>query len=128
MLFEIYLKRVNTILHNQSLWKNELEDALFPGADDRNFSVTKNYFGELSGPLNYLFNSSLQSGAFLGLLKTAVVSLAFKIGNTADISYSCLISVLPCFSKMLERLYKYLTDWKILHPQELGLQKSHYCR
>ena len=105
----------------------------FPGADDRTFSVTKNYFGELSGPLNYLFNSSLQSGAFLGLLKTAVVSLAFKTGNTADISYSCLNSVLPCFSKMLERvvcnsLYKYLADWKILHPQQLGLQKSHYCR
>ena len=104
----------------------------FPGADDRHFSVTKNFFRELFDPLNYLLNSSLQSGAFLRLLKIAVVSLAFKTGNTADITYSCLISVLPCFSKIIERvvcnsLYKYLADWEILHPQQPGLQKSHYC-
>ena len=40
------------------------------------------------------------------------------------------ISVLPCFSKILERimcnrLYKFLTDQKILHPQQFGFQKGH---
>ena len=39
------------------------------------------------------------------------------------------ISVIPCFSKILERimcnrLYKYLTDQKILHPQQFGFQKG----
>ena len=73
----------------------------------------------------YLFDSSLQSGIFPDLMKIAIVSPVFKTGDTADISNYRPISVLPCFSKILERvmynrLYKYLTDQKILHPQQFG--------
>ena len=60
-------------------------------------------------------------------MKIAIVSPAFK---TEDISNYCPISVLPCFSKTLERvmynhLYKYLTDQKILHPQQFSFIKGH---
>ena len=63
-------------------------------------------------------------------MKIAIVSPEFKTGDTADSSNHRLISVLPCFSKILERvmynrLYKYLTDQKILHPQQFGFRKGH---
>ena len=57
---------------SQSLSANELNDAFFclktsksPGADEINFNVIKHCFGELCGPLKYLFNLSLESGVFL---------------------------------------------------------------
>ena len=48
-------------------------------------------------------------------MKIVIVSPVFKTGDTANISNYCPISVLPCFSKILERvmynrLYKYLAD------------------
>ena len=63
-------------------------------------------------------------------MKIAIVSPIFKTGDTADISNYRPISVLPCFSKILERvmynrLYKYLTDQKILRPQQFGFRKGH---
>ena len=55
--------------------------------------------------------------------------MRYKTGDTADVSNYRPISVLPCFSKIAERLmynrlYKYLTDQKILHPQQLGFRKG----
>ena len=61
-------------------------------------------------------------------MKIAIVSPVFKTGDTADISNYRPISVVACFSKTLERvmcnrLCKYLTDQKILHPQQFGFRK-----
>ena len=99
------------------------------GTDEINFNVI-NCFGELCGALKYLFDSSLQTRVFPDLMKIAVVSPVFKTGDTADIANYRPISVLPCFLKILERvmynhLYKYLTDQKILHPQQFDLRKGH---
>ena len=63
-------------------------------------------------------------------MKIAIVSPIFKIDDAADISNCRPISVLPCFSKILERvmysrLYKYLTDQKMLHPQQFGFRQGH---
>ena len=129
ILFESFLKRVNTTLPIQSLSIIELKDAFFsmktnksPGADEINFNVIKHCFGELCGPLKYLFDLSPQSGVFPDLMKIAIVSPIFKTDDTADISSYRPISVFPCFSKipervMYNRLYKYLTDQIILHSQ-----------
>ena len=61
----------------------------------------------------YLFEMSLKCEIFPGKLKIAKVIA----GDPANISNYRPISVLPCFSKMLERimynrLYKYLTTEK----------------
>ena len=129
------MKRVNTNLPSQSLSINELRDASFslktnksPGAYETNFNVVKHCFGELCGPLKYSLDSSLQSGVFPDLMKIAIVSPVFKTGYTADICNYRPISVLPCFSKIFERLmhdclYNYLTDQKILHPQQFWFRK-----
>ena len=131
------MKRVNTTLPSQSLSINELKDAFFslktnksPGADETIFNVIKYCFGKLCGPLKYLFDLSLQSGVFPDLMKIAIVSPIFKTGDTADMSNYRPIYVFPYFSKILERvmynrLYKYLTDQKILHSQRFGFAKGH---
>ena len=67
----------------------------------------------------------MQSGVFPDLMKISIVSPVFKTGDTVDISNYYSISVLPCFSRILERVmynhpYKYLIDQKSLHPQQLG--------
>ena len=64
----------------------------------------KHCFGELCGPLNYFFDSSLQSGVFPDLMKVAIVSSVFKTGEIADISNYRPIYVFPCSSKILERV------------------------
>ena len=61
-------------------------------------------------------------------MNIAIVSFVYTTGNTAGISNYRLISVLPCFSKILDSvmyncLYKYLTDQKTLHPQQFRFRK-----
>ena len=109
MPFEGFFNRVNTILPSQFLLVNELKDDFFPlktntspGADEKNFNVIKHCFGDLCGPLKYLFDSSLESGLFPDLMKIAIVSPVFKIFDSANISNYPPISVPPCFSKILE--------------------------
>ena len=63
-------------------------------------------------------------------MKIAKVTPVFKGGDSADLSNYRPISVLPCFSKILERLmynrlYKHLSNSEILHPKQFGFQKSH---
>ena len=118
----------------QSLSINELKDAFFslktnksPGVDEIDFNVIKHCFGELCGPLKYLFESSLQSGVFPDLMKIAIVSPVFKTGDSVDISnyHPFLFFLVSQKSLNAYRLYKYLTDQKILHPQQFGFRKGH---
>ena len=67
----------------------------------------------------HIFNLSLQTGIFPDKLKIARITLLFKGGENYDLGNCKLISVLPCFSKILEkimdnRLYKCLTNNSIL--------------
>ena len=63
-------------------------------------------------------------------LKIAKVTLIYKADNSSNISNFRAISVLPCFSKMLERimynrLQKYLNDQNILHDKQIGFQTGY---
>ena len=95
------------LVHHTSTYK-------IPCTDEINFNVIRHCFGELCGPLKHLLDSSLQRRVFPDLGEIAIVSPAFETGDTADISSYRPNSILPCFSKILERvmynrLYKYLT-------------------
>ena len=73
---------------------------------------------------------SLESVIFPDKLKIARVIPLFKAGDPSNISNYVPISVLPCFSKMLEpimcnRLYKYLTTEKILYSKQFGFSRGH---
>ena len=100
------------------------------GADEISFNVIKNCFGELSDILRYVFDLSLQTGIFPDPLKIAKVTSVFKTGDLKEISNYRPISVLPCFSKILERimyngLYSYLVKEKKLYSKQFGFQKGH---
>ena len=54
----------------------------------------------------------------------------YKAGDNSDISNYRRISVLPCFSKILERLmynrlYKYLKENNILYEKQFGFQSGY---
>ena len=109
--FEIYIKKVDTTIPTDSLTINEVKEAFFsleisksPGCDGISFNVIKNCFSELNMKLKYLFDMSLESGIFPDKLKIVRVIPLYKAGDPANISNYRPISVLPCFSKMLERI------------------------
>ena len=81
-------------------------------------------------PLLHIFNVSLQNGTFPDELKIARVTPLFKNGSDSDLGNYRPISVLPCFSKILEkimynRLYKHLSDNNVLYKKQFGFQEKH---
>ena len=94
------------------------------------FNVIKKWFGELCEPLKYLFNLSIVKEIFPDDLKIAKVTPIHKADSSSNISNYRPMSVLPCFSKMLERimynrLQKYLKDQNILYNKQFGFRTGH---
>ena len=84
----------------------------------------------LCEPIIYLFQLSLEKGVFPDDLKIAKMTPIYKAGDNSDISNYRRISVLPCFSKILERLmynrlYKYLKENNILYEKQFGFQSEY---
>ena len=76
------------------------------------------------------FNFLLQTGIFADKLKIARVTPLFKGGENYELGNCRPISVLPCFSKVVEKImynrpYKYLTDNSILYKKQCGFQEGH---
>ena len=78
----------------------------------------------------FIFSLSLQKGSFPDELKTAKVTPVFKADDVNELGNYRPISVLPCFSKILERimynrLFKYLKTNEILYKKQFGFQEEH---
>ena len=76
-----------------------------------------------------LFDSSLSLGIFPDSMKIVKVTQVFKAGKKELVLNYRPISVLPCFSKILEkimynRVYKYLTENNLLF-QQFGFREGH---
>ena len=116
---------------------NELKDAFFSlkinkssGVDNVSFNIIKKCFGVLCENLIYLFQLSLEKQVFPDDLKIAKITLIYKAGDSSDVSNYRLISVLPCFSKILERLMynrlcKYLKESNVLYEKQFGFQSGY---
>ena len=94
------------------------------------FNVVKKCFGVLHKLLLHKFNFLLQTGIFADKLKIARVTPLFKGGENYELGNCRPISVLPCFSKVVEKImcnrpYKYLTDNSILYKKQCGFQEGH---
>ena len=77
-----------------------------------------------------ILNLSLQKGCFPEELKIAQVTPIYKADDVNEIGNYRPISVLPCFSNILERimytrLFKYLTTNEILHKKQFEFQQGH---
>jgi len=86
-----------------------LKNKLTAGTDEIPEYVVKQCI-ELKVPLANIYNASLKSGTFPDKLKIAKVTPIHKKGDLRDVSNYRPISVLPVFSKLLEKLmYNRLT-------------------
>ena len=137
MNFDSYLPHVCTIFAEKSVTEEELKKAFFslkpnktPGYDNINVNIVKKIYKELKTPLMRIFNLSLSTGIFPDKLKIAKVSPIFKNSEKDLLTNYRPISVLPCFSEILERimydrLYSYLTENKILFKKQFGFRSGH---
>ena len=107
--FDSYITKVITSMESQPLSTNELNNAFFslkinksPSHDGVSFNVIKKCFGKLREPLKCLFNLSIVNGIFPDDLKIAKVTPIYKADNSSNVSNYRQISVVPCFSRMLE--------------------------
>jgi len=101
-----------------------------PGNDELSTSLIKQVSSSILEPLTYILKLSLETGMVPNDLKIAKVIPLFKSGNTCLLSNYRPISVLPVFSKVLEKLvYKrilqHLEDNNILHEHQYGFRKHH---
>ena len=81
-------------------------------------------------PLTHIYNQSLLTGEIPNDLKIALVTPVFKANNKEEFSNYRPISVLPCFSKILEkimykRILKYLDKHNMLFQSQYGFRKKH---
>ena len=120
-----------------NLTDDELKEALrslklnkSPGYDNISLNVVNETSDIFFTPLKYIFNLSLQQGIFPENLKIAKVSLVYKKDEEFLLTNYGPISVLPCFSKLLERimynrLFKYPSENSILYKKQFGFQTPH---
>ena len=73
------------------------------GFDDINSNIIKKSFDELLIPLFHICKSSLLQGCFPNNMKIAKVTPLFKSGDVDKLCNYRPISILPVFSKLLER-------------------------
>ena len=104
-----------------------LKSGASSGFDDIKADVVKSV-GDLIAPsLVYIFNVSLSSGIVPDRLKIAKVVPVFKSGENDIFSNYRPISVLPIFSKILERiihkrLYNFLQRFELLNKNQFGFR------
>ena len=75
------------------------------GHDELDMCLIKKLIPYIVVPLKHIFNFSLLNGVFPDSMKIAHVIPIFKSGNTKEFSNYRPISLLPQFSKILEKMY-----------------------
>lgn len=99
------------------------------GHDGIKPSVIKKCKEYLLSPLAYIFNLSITEGTVPKSLKYAIVTPIYKTGEQNLMSNYRPISVLPVFSKILERLifkrlYSYITEKDYFSKHQFGFRKK----
>ena len=109
---------------------SSLRSGTATGFDNVPVSLIKETIISISSPLSHIFNLSITSGMAPIELKIARVVPLLKAGDKSIFFNYRPISVLPSFSKILEkhvynRLIGYLSKYKILSDNQFGFRK-HY--
>ena len=99
------------------------------GWDELKPTVIKSIRHCISLPLRHICNLSFRTGIFPDELKIANVVPIFKSGDEMIFSNYRPVSVLPVFSKIIERLMynrllKYINDNNLLYKYQFGFQKG----
>ena len=81
-------------------------------------------------PLVYIFNKSIETGSVPTKFKIAKVVPVYKKGDSHLLKNYRPISILPCFSKLIEkcifnRVYSFLCNNDILSKSQYGFRRNH---
>ena len=94
------------------------------------FNAINNVFDFIVESLSYIFSNSLVQEIFPEEMKIARITPIYKGGDKENVVNYRSMSVLSCFSKILERimydrLYSYLTENNLLYNEQFDCQKGH---
>ena len=100
------------------------------GYDDVKPDIMKLAISFIAKPLTHIFNMSFANGTFPDKLKTAKIIPVFKKGDPSSYTNYRPISLLSCFSKILERLmfnriYSFISMHDILSHNQYGFRPGH---
>ncbi len=100
------------------------------GHDNIGNFILKRVSKEIAKPLTLIFNLSLETGVVPENLKTAKVIPIYKKDDPEIFSNYRPVSLLPCLSKILERLVfdrcvHYMDTYKILNEKQFGFRSNH---
>lgn len=100
--------------------------------DNNNIStkLLKCSIGQVAKPLSHIINISLSTGTCPDNMKVAKVIPIFKSGDKSEFTNYRPISILPVFSKIMEKiiakkLVHFLNDTKQLHKHQFGFRAHH---
>ena len=101
-----------------------------PGHDNIKSDIVKTVAHEISYPLMILINRSLSTGKVPNDMKKAKVVPIYKKDNPEEFGNYRPVSVLPTFSKILERIvhnrcYSFLVKHNILYQKQYGFRNKH---
>lgn len=97
--------------------------------NDIQIKPVKYVIKSIASILVYVFNLSIQTGIFPRKMQVAKVSVLYKTGDKNELGNYRPVSVLPIFSKGLEkiihkRLYRFCEKHSILSPHQYGFRKG----
>ena len=99
------------------------------GHDKLDMWLVKKIIPHIVTPLKHIFNTSLQKRIFPDAMKIARVIPLFKSGDNKEFTNYMPVSLLPQFSKFLERIFhkrlmSFLDDKKVLYESQYGFRKN----
>ena len=101
-----------------------------PGWDAVAAKVVKASYSSFIEPLTHILNLSIRNGVVPIEMKLAKVTPLFKTDDLMIFSNYRPVSVLPAFSKILERLMynrllSFINKFSLLHPYQFGFRNNH---
>lgn len=106
-----------------------LKNTTSTGYDEISTKIIKSVNISISSILSYIINLCVESGVFPDKLKTSVVKPLFKRGDTLDLDCYRPVSLIPIFSKIIEKyihknLYDYMELNEIIADEQIGFRKK----
>ena len=108
---------------------NSLKQNKALGFDDLSRNIIIDAYDRLKNILFHVFQVSIQQGIFPDSLKIAKVTPIFKSGYKDNVSNYRPISILPVFSKVLERfmynrVYNHLDSKSLLYEKQFDFHRN----
>ncbi|XP_071959489.1 uncharacterized protein [Antedon mediterranea] len=124
----MFIRPVNE--HDIKKYIDNLDISKSPGNDGIGARYIKPFSQCLTIPIKHIVNISLTTGCFPDELKIARTVPIFKGGDENDITNYRPVSVLPCISKIYERVVydqttQYLDKLNIINKSQFGFRKNH---